>query len=285
MKSLANLCEQAAAALAIILPSSFYLARKWMYEFFLKLHFILAFITAFAILIHLLPVSLEKSVFPIATLSLWGFSTIIRLTRVIYYNSGGKKSPLIGQASIKHYFNGQSVSAMKIVVRPQRPLEIRPGQYVYLFLSDMGTRRRLQAHPYVISWWDDSMRATELCFLIQPQNGISSELIARNSLRKVIIDGPYGKDHHLEDYETVILVAKGIGIAGILPYIRHMTYRRASKDKENEVYRRGLITRKIDVYWVMENNCEEEWISKWISELQTRDSEKVGGHVCKHLSY
>ena len=101
--------------------------------------------------------------------------------------------------------------------------------------------------------------------------------MARNSIRSVKIDGPYGKDHHLEDYETVILVARGIGIAGILPYVRHMTYRRASKSKEHEVYRRGLITRKIDVFWVLEHNSQEEWIQEWISELQKRDSEKVRG--------
>ena len=91
----------------------------------------------------------------------------------------------------------------------------------------------------------------------------------------MIIDGPYGKDHHLEDYETVILVAKGIGIAGILPYVRHMTYRRVSKDKDFEAYRRGLITRKIDVFWVLGDNYEEDWVSEWLSELQKRDSEKV----------
>jgi hypothetical protein len=58
----------------------------------------------------------------------------------------------------------------------------------------------------------------------------------------------------LEKRETVILAAYGIGIAGILPYVRHMTYRRSIKEQENESYRRGLKTRKLDVYWVLEDN-------------------------------
>ncbi|TVY87654.1 hypothetical protein LAWI1_G007390 [Lachnellula willkommii] len=58
----------------------------------------------------------------------------------------------------------------------------------------------------------------------------------------------------LENYETVILIARGIGIAGLLLYARHMTYQRVSKDKNHEAYRRGLITRKIDIFWIMDDN-------------------------------
>ncbi|RDL41166.1 uncharacterized protein BP5553_01145 [Venustampulla echinocandica] len=155
-----------------------------------------------------------------------------------------------GQASITHFFESKGedvVGAIAMTVRLRRPLRIRPGQYLYLFLSDMGLRRRIQAHPYVITWWDDSFSAMNLSFLIQPHNGISSELAARNSIQSVIIDGPYGKDLQLENYETVILIAKGIGIAGIIPYARHMTYRRTSKGKDHEAYRRGLLTRKLDL--------------------------------------
>jgi len=136
----------------------------------------------------------------------------------------------------------------------------------------------------MVTWWDDSKRAMSLSFLIQPQGGVSAGLIARNSIRSVIIDGPYGKDLALEDYETVILIAKGIGIAGILPYARHMTYRRVSKEKDNEAYRRGLIIRKVDVFWVMEDNSQEHWISEWITDLQQKDSEKVGPTII-HTRY
>ncbi|EDN93487.1 hypothetical protein SS1G_09354 [Sclerotinia sclerotiorum 1980 UF-70] len=149
---------------------------------------------------------------------------------------------------------------------------------MYLFLSDMGVRRRFQAHPFVIAWWDDSLKATKVSFLIEPSNGLTSKLIGRGSLRSVVMDGPYGKDLRLDNFETVILVAKGIGIAGIIPYVRSLTYRRVNKDKNYDSYRRGLITRKIDLYWVLEDNCQEDWISDWLVDLQMRDSEKVVIH-------
>lgn len=63
-----------------------------------------------------------------------------------------------------------------------------------------------------------------------------------------MLDRLYGIDLQLENYETVILIAKGIEIARILLYARHIIYPRASKGKDNEAYRRGLITRKLDVF-------------------------------------
>ncbi|TVY13064.1 Ferric/cupric reductase transmembrane component 7 [Lachnellula arida] len=267
-----------ASALALILLLSLFFIRRIMYEVFLKIHMLLAFVAVWALLLHLLPTRSGQAIFPVVSLSLWALNAILRLARMAYYNLGGRRPSRMGQASIAHFFEGEgenNVTAMRITVRLRRPLAIQPGQYVYLFLTDMGLRRRFQAHPYVITWWDDSKAAMNLYFLVQPHNGISSELVARNSVGSVTIDGPYGKDLHLENYETVILIAKGIGIAGLLPYIRHMTYRRLSKDKAHEAYRRGLITRKIDIFWVLEDNCQQEWLADWILELQQRDSEKL----------
>ena len=220
----------------------------------------------------------ERTIFPIISLSLWGFNTIMRLARMAYYSLGHKIEP---QAAVEHFYTGldeSTVSAIRLTIQLRRPLikrPIRPGQYAYLHFSDMGVRRRIQSHPYAIAWWDDSLNATSLSFLIQPQSGISTELTSRKSVQTVYIDGPYGKDLKLDNCETVILIAKGIGIAGVLSYLRHMTYRRVSKAKEHGSYRRGLITRNIDVYWIMEDNYQQDWVSEWIAQLHERDSENV----------
>ena len=248
-----------------------------MFEFFLKLHIILAFITVIALLNHLLPSGLGKSMFPVIAMSLWGFNTTWRLARMVYHNIGGRRFNYTTtcQVSITPFFDNPEktiVSALRLTVGLHRPIKILPGQYVYLFLSDMGLRRRFQAHPYVMTWWDNSVAARKVCFLVQPEAGLSSELTTRNLLGSVVVDGPYGVNLHLEKYETVILIAKGIGIAGLLPYVRHMTYRRMSN---LERYRRGLITRKIDVYWVMDDNCQEDWLAEWLLELQKTDSNRV----------
>ncbi|KAF7943008.1 hypothetical protein EAE96_010954 [Botrytis aclada] len=268
----------AASALSLLLITSMFFLRRLMFEVFLKIHFLLAFIVIIALMEHVAHLGLTRSMFPIIALSLWSLNAIMRWGKMFYDNVGGVGSSLTPQADIFHYYDDsktRTVSAIRLTVLLKRPMKIYPGQYMYLFLSDMGVRRRFQAHPFVIAWWDDSMKATKLSFLIEPSNGLTSDLVGRGSLRRVVMDGPYGKDLRLEDFENVILVAKGIGIAGIIPYVRSLTYRRVNKDKSHESYRRGLITRKIDLYWILEDNCQEDWISDWLVDLQMRDSEKI----------
>ena len=260
--------------------------RRVIYELFLKLHLLLSFITVTALLIHLLPtklgvsesVILGKFIFPLVAIGLWTTNAVFRLARIVLKNFWGVRDPKTPQATVTHFGKNSKTeidNALRIDIQLQKSMEMKPGQYVYLFFSGMGIRHRFQAHPYVITWWDNSMKAMNISFLIQPQKGISHDLMTRNSIRRVVLDGPYGKDLHLEAFEAVVLIAKGIGIAGILPYIRHMVYRRVSEDKENAAYKRGLITRKIDVYWVLEDNSQDRWIKEWATELQKKDSGKV----------
>jgi predicted ferric reductase len=255
--------------------------RRLMFEFFLKLHLILALVALIALLKHVSPGGGRSVVFPAVALSLWGSNNALRLIRITYYHMGSKLLPRAGQATITPFASSTGdgfATAMVVKLTLGRALRIRPGQYVYLAFTDLGLRRRFQSHPYIIAWWDNSLNATSLSFLVEPRSGISRTLLTRHLTSNVVMDGPYGKDLQLENYETVILIAKGIGIAGILPYARHITYRRTSKDKAHEAYRRGLITRKLDIFWIMEDNCQQDWLSDWISELHAKDSEKVPTH-------
>lgn len=249
-----------------------------MYEIFIVIHLFLALAVVIALLVHLGAARSTKSIFPVVSLSLWGTNQALRLSRMVYY-SFGKRWKGKDQATITHFLQESTenaVSAMRITVRLPKETKVQPGDYYYLFLSGLGTPRRLQSHPHVVTWWDYASAAKTLSFLIQPRGGISSDLIGRKSIPRVILDGPYGKDLHLDNCETVILIARGIGIAGILPYARHMTDRRVLPDKNWAYeYRRDLITRKIDLYWVMEDNHEEEWVSDWVGQLRELDYKNV----------
>jgi hypothetical protein len=72
-----------------------------------------------------------------------------------YYNLGRQRQGQKNQATIKH-FTGEStedeVSAVRLTVHLPQERKVLPGEYYYLFLSDIGTGRRFQSHPYVIAW-------------------------------------------------------------------------------------------------------------------------------------
>ena len=65
--------------------------------------------------------------------------------------------------------------------------------------------------------------------LIEPQRGLTRDLLyhakgdpATNFL--VLFSGPHGTSVVLDEYESILVVASGFGIAAQLPYLRQLIY-------------------------------------------------------------
>lgn len=136
--------------------------------------------------------------------------------------------------------------AVLVEVKLARTWEFEAGQFVYLRLPEVSRTAFMQAHPFFVSWWD---RDT-LSLLIEPRRGFtgSLQLYAKEERTKkadliAIIDGPYGKELDLTKFETVLLFATGIGIAGQLSYLKRLM---EIKD------RRATSIKRISLYWEME---------------------------------
>jgi predicted ferric reductase len=144
---------------------------------------------------------------------------------------------------------------------------------------------------------------TDLTFLVQPRGGLTASLgrelrlsdyssIGSSFRSSVSFDGPYGQDLHLEDYETVMLVAEGIGIAGVLPYAQHLAQRshhdaqikrslKLASTPNKDDLRRALhrdTTRNVDLFWNLELNDQERWVSEQLRNLQDLDPGRVSLH-------
>jgi hypothetical protein len=100
----------------------------------------------------------------------------------------------------------------------------------------------------------------------------------------------------LQEYETVILTAKGIGIVSILPMALHLAARknhddsvrsRSNRDRQAtgnlgadtasgasmRVFRDA--TRRIDLLWRLEHNDQELWVADQLKALQDLDPRRV----------
>jgi predicted ferric reductase len=195
---------------------------------------------------------------------------------------------------------------MELNVRLPGHMHAGPGAYVYLTFSGLPWRYRYQAHPLMVVSCEHDVEVqdgkqqhdvTNLTFLAQPQKGLTARLYQALQAdrpwkpfgKSVSFDGPYGQDLHLERYEMVVLVARGIGIAGVLPYARYLAHRQRhdgdikmrlklastpnKPDLRNSLYRDA--TRKVDLLWVLDFNCQEEWISEQLRALQNLDPHRV----------
>ncbi|KAH9205194.1 hypothetical protein DL95DRAFT_492294 [Leptodontidium sp. 2 PMI_412] len=158
------------------------------------------------------------------------------------------------------------------------PVTIKPGQFVYLRVRgrDFHLSDKFQTHPFMITWWDlkestprlqgvSGSKGPSITILIQPANGLTRRISNTEFLQSVSFEGPRGRSLPLEEYENVALVAKGIGLAGILSYAKHIIDLKYDPKRKSEV-----LTRKLDLYWELDDNSQEDWGGHFLKELQSR---------------
>lgn len=170
--------------------------------------------------------------------------------------------------------------ALHLHIRPSRLWDFRPGQYVYLCLPAMGITAFAQSHPFYVAWIENIGTKSEIVVLvIRMRSGFTKNLISKalshrntwftftgssttikpSNYRQVanfapaIVDGPYGGEVSVGEFETVVLVATDIGIVGHLPYIEHLL---------KKFHLRDAKVRRIILYWEIdsERKCLHQFI-------------------------
>ena len=141
----------------------------------------------------------------------------------------------------------------------------------------------------MVAWWYPYDKDQDIVvFIAQQQTGFTQSLPTSNSLTqptelRAIVEGPYGKEIHLDEYGTVLLFATDIGIAGQLPYMRQLLENFHNYDAK---------ARRIALFWQVESegrlqsipgepladNYPEEhlkWVGQWMTDLLEQDCDYV----------
>lgn len=103
--------------------------------------------------------------------------------------------------------------------------------------------------------------------------------LQRNHTIRVTLDGLYGQELSIGDYELAILVADGKGISGVLPFVLSALSRR-KYDKLDKAH--GLKsplykdkTRKVDLIWRLDHKSQVEWASSYFQTLADLESSNM----------
>lgn len=154
------------------------------------------------------------------SVSIWLSSTMYRRYRLY-------RTPLIGKITLKC----QVAGATKIVVALDRQVVVPPGSYFNIFFPARLGYNHIGC-PAVALWHvpDDVNSSLHLSFLLACTSNAAALARLKNGHR-VRLEGPFGQKHHLESHETVMLAAKGIGIAGVLPFALELAKRRRHDDR------------------------------------------------------
>ncbi|TFY81287.1 hypothetical protein EWM64_g2726 [Hericium alpestre] len=208
-------------------------ARRVEYEFFLILHFFLAFIFLMGAYFHTRPFGKNRYIY--SAFIFWGTDRLIRWVRVLVFNYSyfGLKSGLgTFDATAEH-------------------MHWSPGQHAYLTMPGVSAHP-FEHHPFTIANADISREGAkpeatektdgekarnvevapsngkEITFVVHARKGFTKRLhdiAASKGPLKVFLDGPYGIPPHLRGFDSVVLITGGSGVTFTCPLFVDLVHR------------------------------------------------------------
>ena len=193
------------------------LFRRPSYELFLRSHQALAALSAYSIWRHLSNLAARLYLYIMAGLFL--LMCIAQTGMVIYQN--GVFYYARARARITHEYG-----AVRVRIQLQKPLKVKAGQAINLWIPSVSFWSFLQSHPFVVISWAETPQ-NYLDLFIEPRRGLTRELLyhARNGHIMnplVLLSGPHGKSVSMDSCQNILMIASDFGIAAHLPYLKQL---------------------------------------------------------------
>ncbi|KIW36230.1 uncharacterized protein PV06_11478 [Exophiala oligosperma] len=256
----------AALAFCILIITPRRLVQKASYEIFIRLHQILSLLCAASIWQHLSSVRCPDRLYLLIFLALMAVAFACEAVLVLVRNGWSflKRS----RVTVTN-----SCGMLKVKVHLCKPLKIEPGQYINLWMPSVGLGAFWQSHPFMVASW--STEAQEyLEIFIQPRRGLTRDLhhIARPDgpfvCKWAMFSGPHGNTVAVGEYETVVLIADGVGIASQVPYLKKLIH---------GYHNRRVITRRIHLIWQISDIDVGIAAQPFVNDVLDEDKLESGG--------
>ncbi|OJD11290.1 hypothetical protein AJ78_07908 [Emergomyces pasteurianus Ep9510] len=252
--------------------------RHAFYETFLHLHILFVAATFGFLYTHIKSKPARK--YLIAAITLWAAERLTRLALLLYRNFGKKRST----TAIVEVLPGE---ALRITLKLVRPWKFRPGQHLYLYVPSVGF---WMSHPFTAAWSEAeadltdekglvksrqdvlSAQKTSISLIIRRRTGFTNSLFERASETrdgrisvKAMVEGPYGVDHSLDSYGTVMLFAAGVGITHHVSFVRYLV----------GGYAAGTVSaRRVTLVWIIQSPEHLEWIRPWMNTILSMEGRR-----------
>ncbi|WQF89387.1 Putative ferric reductase, NAD binding domain-containing protein [Colletotrichum destructivum] len=154
------------------------------------------------------------------------------------------------------------------IVHVRTTKQIRPYAGCYYYIAHSAFSLAVDSPQIVFHWTAGAKNEGSDLFLL-----LEGHHAHIKSHAQVLLDGPYGLNTHPEKYETVVLVAQGRGIAGLLPAAMQIA----------RIGRHDRITRRIDLQWKLDHHDQEEWVEERLQNLIQLDPHR--SLFAAHLYY
>ncbi|KAK9454019.1 ferric reductase NAD binding domain-containing protein [Dipodascopsis uninucleata] len=240
----------------VIIAQGFYALRRRFYEIFLILHIALSAVCVAYSFKHVrsydkYPYYYWKYMW--AAIGCWAGEHALRIFRIISFG------PFI-KAEAK------SVSgASQITIKPTIKWNFKPGQHVYLYVFRFNI---WESHPFTVMPGRDGSYA----LMLKPEQGMTKKLHNRLKSRlegkttfNVWVEGMYGESHPVHRFDTLVLLAGGVGITCIAAY---------ALDAIKNSKRQHVI-----LHWVVREESWTNWIKDQLEDIISSNAVEVHLYV------
>lgn len=231
-------------------------------------HRLIAVAAAGFLLWHVLSLPSQwSSIVPMLAVLLWVFRTIKGFHRAWQL---GLTSELVDLVNVNDGYLCK--------VSTELPVRPYPGCYFYIYFHHLAILDRFYGFAIPLYSWEPTLdrigdpeeeETTRLQFLID------SRFLHKSRTSRVSIAGPYGRNVHVERFETVLLIAEGMGIAGILPFALDLARRKSHRESWRPSRRPEDLTQQVALLWKLDHPGQEEVASAQLNCLMDLDQEVV----------
>ncbi|KXX74511.1 Ferric reductase transmembrane component 3 [Madurella mycetomatis] len=122
-----------------------------------------------------------------------------------------------------------SHDVVRIDLELRRPVRVREGQYIGLWIPAVGKFSFLQIHPLMVASWSEEA-GRRLRLFVEPRHGWTKKLLRYIKLNpegapcRALFTGPFGVSVPTRNYGIVLLVASGFGIVALMPYLKKLIH-------------------------------------------------------------
>ncbi|KAI5292422.1 hypothetical protein KEM52_006369, partial [Ascosphaera acerosa] len=250
--------------------------RHAFYETFLHLHIALAGVAFGMLWVHLRNFHQQK--YLMAAIIFWAFDRACRFTWILWRNVGRRMT-----TAMVEVLPGNT---MRVTYTLPRPWQFRPGQHAYVYMPSVGL---WSSHPFTMAWAEtqevladdektlvtttkDLAPVTTMSMVIRERTGFTRSLLHKAQRAphgvlhtRAFLEGPYGAEHSLDSYGTVVLVAAGIGITHHTSYMEHLV----------RGYAEGTVAaRRVTLVWIIQAPEHLEWIRPWMTIILNMKSRR-----------
>ncbi|KAJ6102607.1 cell surface metalloreductase (FreA) [Penicillium sp. IBT 16267x] len=212
--------------------------RRISYECFLRTHQAFAVVGFYSIWRHVSGENLFPRLYIYVAIGVLACTLCFNLALFLFRNGlfSGNGCPRARiTCQIDGIDNGKSENAtkltpIKICIYLPRPITVMAGQYINLWLPSVSIWSWAQTHPFMVTSWFRGKHGM-LEILVQPHQGLTKTLARRANLMgpdgfscMALFSGPHGITESVENYESVLLVASGMGLAAVIPYVKMLIH-------------------------------------------------------------